>query len=272
MALNSLATEQMLFISHHWLQDSAPRNVLQNVPELAGLLPRLEQTHTVLETAQAASSAVRNQQLKALKEQSADLDRNHDRMVRAIHQVLTGLAEGTSDSQQAQSLLNLRDTLFPQGLGTVKLSYMEEVSEARMVEKRLSKANQTLLYSIPLPEKKKLNHWVEEWRQYAESLGDILNEIERIEKDHVFDEATVRPKDIHRCRVQWIRTVHALQSLLLVTDSLSDEQRARLIGHLEKAQQQVERRKQGSRNNASVPGEEDHHEEEPIEPAEEPSL
>jgi hypothetical protein len=249
MALNSLATEQMLFVSHHWLNHPDTQQLLAKVPELTGLLPRIKQAHLDLEDSLAASKGTRSQQIKELKELSANIDRNHDRMVRAIYAVLSGLAEGADSEEDTQTFVELRDRIFPQGLGTTKRAYMAEVAEARMVDKRLSKADKSLLATIPLPNKKKLSHWVEQFQAYAEELGEALAQIETLEKDDAFDTSTVRPKDIHRCRVQWIRIVHALQASLLISESLSEQEQHRVLGHLEKAQTQAERRKSGSQRN-----------------------
>jgi hypothetical protein len=242
MALKKLATETMIFVSDRWLHDADVNALWKQAPEAAGLLPHIERAHQDLVAVQQSVVDESAEKIKELRQQTADVDKEHDRLIRAIFWILSGLNEAASTPEEGVPFLRLRNLLFPLGLAETKRSYFEEIGQAKSARDRLTHEHVTLLRSIPLPNKEKLSKLVDQWQTMAEKLSALVQQIDTLEKESSADTQKVRPIDILRARNQWIRTVHALRSSLELTTSLNDTEQQRLVGLLNKAEAQADKR------------------------------
>src|SRR5512145_2979777 len=121
MALKQMRLEEMVQISAPWVaKKSAARALIESEPALAVVLPKLEAAH---QACIALQPRVDRPELAALTAEAQEVDQQHDLLVRGIHGALTSIA---TFSPQAQRLLELRDTLLPEGLGQVRLTFRAE--------------------------------------------------------------------------------------------------------------------------------------------------
>ena len=127
----------MVTVTTAWLDPKEERPLLQSLPQAGALLPSLDKAHRGLLETQVAVDQVETE-LSLLQKAQAKLDARHDRKVRGPYNVLTGLADLADDEAEATSDLALGDALTPHGLEVVRWSYADEVSEAELVESRLT--------------------------------------------------------------------------------------------------------------------------------------
>ena len=205
------------------------------------MLPSLDKAHNGLLDTQLAVGQVETE-LSLLQKAQAKLDVRHDRYVRGPYNVLTGLADLAESEAEAASYLNLRDTLTPHGLEVVRWSYTDEAGEADLVDSRLTKDDKALLAQIATPKGTLLDAHKARVKA-GRDLGDL-------EKRRAFLEAqastAATPADVIRARNLWIRTVNAFVAILALEENLSDEDREKILGPLERAEQKADRKRASS--------------------------
>lgn len=237
MALKRLRTGEMVQLSSPWITaGTEARKAILATPELAGLLPRVEAGHKALHDAQPVLDEPR---LAKVRENAASLDLRHDEIVRGGYWLLTSLSWLTGDPETAESLLRLRDQLFPAGLDTAQKPYREEAGATEMLRTRLASdpAAKKQLKEIPVL-KKNLGHFMDELIAVGQKLGETENERAQIL-------TAVGPKDgakLIAARNQWIRAVNAMLANAELAEL--DEATTRLVfGALRHADKAADRRK-----------------------------
>lgn len=234
MALIRMTTPEMVQISAPLVTEgNAARDAILNVPELAGLIPRLEAAHNALHDTQPGPDDPR---LAALQEKEAGVDLRHDTIIRGSHMFLTALALLSPDTDTAATFERLRDFLLPAGLDTTQKTYREEAGAASLLETRLAgdPAARKQLKDIPVL-RQNLGHFVEGWMKEAARLGELENERAAITGTPGTGARVVA------ARHQWIRTMNALiaNAALIELDEATD----RLIfGALRLAEKTADRR------------------------------
>jgi hypothetical protein len=147
MALRNLNVRTLVSILDGWTHPSRARPVLEKLPLLAALLPKLDVIKQDLAGTQGAGVALDNQ-LKELTSEASTIDALHDRKKRGAYQILSGLAEVSDSPAGAAALIDLRDRLIPEGLASLKHSYLDEAGDAKLLSARLDDPSSALLKSI----------------------------------------------------------------------------------------------------------------------------
>jgi hypothetical protein len=219
MALKWLTAEEMVAISAAWVMaDQAGRAAIEKTPLLAALLPNLEKVH-------AAIVALRSKEaprLRAISQKETEVDAKHDALVRGMVGTLTMLAPVSDDREE---LLDIRDKLFPDGLGHTKLSYRGEAGHVAVVAKQLDDTMKARLKAIAVHKKTMLDLalvWIE--------AGTQLGQLEE-EKARLAEASPSLGAETHSARTAWIRLAKALMAnAKLAEQAASDLPRRALTG------------------------------------------
>jgi hypothetical protein len=199
MALKRLTAQEMIQLSKPWVTQGDPgRAALEKVPLLAALLPRVEEAHQAIFSVEVETE---DPKAKALSEEEAELDGEHDGLVRGVYGTLTMLSEV---SAQKDELLRLRDLLLPEGLEHARKTYRGEAGHAALVASRLDDATRTRLKSIVLHDKTLLE-LVDTWLAAASQLGDLEEQRARLAAP-----AASSAAQINAARMTWVRVANAL--------------------------------------------------------------
>lgn len=237
MALKRLSTEEMVQLSGPWVTEGTEaRDAILAVPEMAGVLPKVEAAHGALHGVQPTAEDPR---LARLQEEAAEEDVQHDTLVRGMHMYLTSLALLSGSSTTADSLLQLRDFLLPDGLETMQKSYRAEAGAGDLLKTRLSDdaGAKKQLKKIPVLEKH-LGQYVDMLLARAKRLGELEDERARIVN------APASPSDGARlmlARNQWIRAVNALVANADLAELDGDKSRL-VFGALRLVEKKADRR------------------------------
>lgn len=240
MAKTNLTSPTMVTVTTAWVDPKEERPVIEALPQAGALLPSIDKAHHGLLNGQA-SADLTNTRLTALQKAQAVLDLRHDRKVRGQYYVLTGFAELAETEEEAASYLALRDNLTPRGLDTVRLSYTDEAGEAELTDRRLTKDDKALLGKMPTPNGTLLDAFKARLKA-AKELGDLEKQRGPLESQAP---AATTPADAVRARNVWIRTVNAFVAILALEEGLSDADREKILGPLERAEQKADRKRSG---------------------------
>jgi hypothetical protein len=247
MAKSNLTSPTMVTVTTAWVDPREERPLLASLPQAGALLPSLDKAHHGLLDTQV-SSDLTNTRLTALQKAQARLDVRHDRKVRGQYYVLTGFAELAETEEEAASYLALRDALTPRGLDTVRLSYTDEAGEAELTDRRLTKDDKALLGKLPTPNGTLLDAFKARLKAGKE-LGDLEKERGALESQAP---AATTPADAVRARNLWIRTVNAFVATLALEENLSEADREKILGPLERAEQKADRKRAGGAESEPV--------------------
>ncbi len=211
MKLRGLSIETMREVTGAWLDPQRDRGALEQVPELVALLPRLEAAHERLVRLQP--NAAQQERASVLRELDAT-DARHDRFARGLYQVLSGFAELSQDAHLSQSLLELRDRIFPEGLQVIRQSYEDEVTHTRKVRESVTASDRDTLAMITAPGGN-LAQGLDAWVESGEELGRLLEQ-HAAQVGQTDSSATLPPHPTERLRARyaWMRVVRAVVSVL----------------------------------------------------------
>jgi hypothetical protein len=199
MALKRLTVQEMVQLSKPWITPSDPgRTAIEKIPLLAALLPRIEAAHNAIFAIQVETE---DPKTKALSEQEAELDAEHDTLVRGVYGALSMISEV---STQKDELLRLRDLILPEGLEHARKTYRGEAGHAALVAARLDDATRARLKNIVLHDKTLLE-LVDAWLTAAKELGDLEEERARLAAP-----AASNAAQINDARIGWVRVANAL--------------------------------------------------------------
>lgn len=239
MSLKAIPTEKMIPLSAAWL-GAAPggfRKSLSALPLVAPLLATLQDAHDgLLATTQRPAD---DGTIAKLKAEAAELDGVHDRKVRGIQTLLTGLADLTDDPDDASRYLALRDTLFPDGIAFINRDYTFEVGLATLTAQRIDKADKKLLAKIPLPGGK-LQDAVDAWFLSAKKLGDLDGKRASAESAQGTGPTA---SDAVKARNRWIRAVNAMVANLELDAKATPELTEQVLAALRDAEAKAARRR-----------------------------
>jgi|GEM_PF-1782013 len=238
MALKRLTTAEMVQISEPWTaQDGPSRKTLQSIPELAGVLPRLDAAHKEVLAARKPEDDPRT---AAITREATEIDTRHDATIRGVDLVLQGIALLVgNNTPRAQAMDAARRVLTPDGLSIVSSTYRNEAGAAEQLKTRLRSETdvKALLASIAVFEKKTLTSFVNERIQLAAKLGELEDERARL--------LATRPEITAaanlNARNAWIRAVHALLANAELAQ-ISEATHTALFGALHQAEKKADRR------------------------------
>jgi hypothetical protein len=231
MALKRLTAQEMVQLSKPWITPGDPgRIAIEKIPLLSALLPRIEAAHTAIFSVQVQTE---DPKAKVLSEQEAELDAEHDVLVRGVYGALTTLAEL---SAQRDELLRLRDLILPEGLEHARKTYRGEAGHAALVSARLDDATRARLKSIVLHDKTLLE-LVDAWLADAQKLGELEEERARLAAP-----AASSAAQINAARIGWVRVTNALIANAELSDVDADVERT-LFSALRAAERTADGRK-----------------------------
>lgn len=236
MSKRILTTQTMLAISERWLDPEKDKPILLRYPLTAAIFSHLLKAHTNLVVFQRASTESQ-EAISAVQKEQAALDAEHDRKIRGVYAILTGLAEIAETPARARHYLDIRDKLLPEGLRAVSRSYVDQAGEIEMLKGRLDEKTLLAIADINTPEGP-LHLHVQAWMKAATLMSNL--ESKRMDLSDSASEDT-RKSDVQRARNEWIRVVNGLRANLLL-DEASPEDMHRVFRHLDAAEAKAERR------------------------------
>ncbi len=172
MAFKNLSNDEMTAVSEAWVTIGNPAQVaIQGVERLDGLSPIVRERHTALSYVLALQD--QDDDEAANIQRATELDAEHDTLARAIYDYLGAVAKMTSNGA---SLIALRDTLMPDGVGkVVQATYRGQAGYASNLRARLNESTRAELAALPLPDGSLLDK-VEAWLAAGEELGALEEE------------------------------------------------------------------------------------------------
>lgn len=238
MSLKALTVGEQVTLSEVWVSSTtAQYKALMEVPELAVLMPRLEQAHRALVGTQTSPSTPT---LGQLTERIQRLDERHDDLVRAIVHVVRAFAIAAPTNDEADKLFHLSEQLFPDGISIIRRSYRDEAGETKLLGERLTGETLALVKTLPLPGGRTVFDLIQELLEVGKEMGELEDQ-RAAEKSSA---NTVSATDVIRVRNEWVRGVTALMTLAEMVE-ISDDKYQLLFGPLKTAvASSVQRRKQ----------------------------
>lgn len=232
MALKELSTSTMVAITSDWLDPERGRPFVERFPLARALLPKLRQVHQGLLETQLDDSELRKK-LSKLGTRGAELDDEHDRGVRGIHDYLTGVAHLAKDRKDAKRYLALRDHLIREGRKMTQRGWSHQAGAVVLVEGRVTDEDRALLRSLPLPEGRNLLDAYTDWVSAGRELGCVEAQRVVLASESSKRRQTVTKSDVAKARNRWIRVVHTFRDNLALDepDAVSE---AIILGTLRK--------------------------------------
>jgi hypothetical protein len=213
-ALRYLDPASMLSLSSGWL--GPRRALLEQSPELAALLPRLDEAHQALLLAQKAAPGAGGEESARLASQAQALDDQHDHAVRALYFAVSAalsfrLASEAPDAEEVTRLEALRDMILPDGLATTQASYEAEAASAARAREAVASdpEAQKLLREIKLFPRVTGLDLLSRWADLGAKLGSV--EFQRTARPTGAGEANPV-----RARNAWLGVVASMLSVLPV--------------------------------------------------------
>ena len=203
----------MISLSEQW---TGPlKAVFLAIPELAALLPRVQEDHDALLAARAGSSA--EAMLRTLSEQATGLDVRHDHLQRALHHGLLSAREAHLgleglDSALAVQISAAHHRLLPDGLEVNNASYEAEAGNAAQMVKLASTELGPLLMQLPIAPGVSAFDLVQ-------AIGKVGAELGAVEHDKSVSAAavaqeTVAPAEVRRRMRAWADTLETVLGAL----------------------------------------------------------
>ena len=233
-SLKEISVARMVSISEAWLDPARDRPKLEALGFGKGLLEIIETAHNAILTAHKKDDPA-SREVAAISDKQSRLDKRHDRKIRAVYYILTGLAEASDDPNEVAALMAARDELLPKGIGATKDSYVDEAGNVELAAKRVSSASKGLLKKIATLRGGTVWGIVEEWFAAGRELGTLEQQKARMEAapGSLAGEAL-------RARNMWIRVVKHVESTLEL-EGVSDEIAAGILQQVRAAEHENER-------------------------------
>ena len=241
MALLRLTAAEMIQLSAPWVTpDDEAHQIVMSVPLLAALLPRVEAAHELIISMIPMAESPKVKELSATE---AEVDDQHDTLVRGIY---GGLSSMALVSANAAELLSLRDLLLPEGLQHTRRSYSGEAGHAALVEPRLDADTRKRLAAVKLHDRT-LEELVDKWLTLATQLGELEEQ-----KARLVGPIGNTAHEISQARYGWIRVVKALLANAYLAQ-INEEQDRVLFAALRAAEITADRRKRGRSGAVDTP-------------------
>jgi len=207
---------------------------------LAALLPQVEAAHQLIIS---MIPAAESQKMKELSATEAEVDDQHDTLVRGIYGGLSSMALLSANGAE---LVSLRDLLLPDGLEHTHKSYRGEAGYAALLNPRLDAATRQRLAAVTLHDHT-LEALVDAWLQLAKQLGDLEEQ-----KARLGGPVGNTAQEISQARFGWIRMVRALLANAELAQ-INEEKDRVLFAALRAAETAADRRKRGRSGAVDTP-------------------
>jgi len=233
-SLKEISVARMISISEAWLDPARDRPKIEALGFGQGLLEIIQTAHDAVVAAHKKDDPA-SREVAAIADKQMRLDKRHDRKIRAVYYILTGLAEASDDPNEVAALMTARDELLPKGVGATKDSYVDEAGNVELAAKRISSASKGLLKKIATPRGGTVWGIVEEWFAAGRELGALEQQKARMEAA-----PGSLAGDALRARNMWIRVVRHVESTLEL-EGVSEEIAAGLLQQVRAAEHETER-------------------------------
>jgi len=241
MALLRLTAAEMVQLSAPWVApNDEAHQIAMSVPLLAALMPQVE---AACELIISMIPAAESPKIKELSATEAELDDQHDMLMRGI---FGGLSSMALVSANGAELLSLRDLLLPDGLQHTQRSYRGEAGHAALLEPKLDAATRRRLAAVNLHDRT-LEAVVDEWLRIAKQLGGL-----EARKARLVGPVGNSALEISQARYGWIRVVKALLANAELAQ-INEEQDRVLFAALRAAESAADRRKRGRSGAVDTP-------------------
>lgn len=218
--LKHLNIDEMVALLSPWVGDPEHRSLFLAIPEIAALHPRVVEAHEAVLAVQPSGRGGRlSSKLRAIVDETSEVDRRHDHLARAVsygidaHRELC-LAGEPSDAARAAQCDAVQKQLFPGGLSILNASPLAEAGNttriARLLEDEPGIAG--FLRSVPAHGKASLLDVVKRWL----AKGRELQTLERARAELEAAETTTPASKttIQAARSQWFKIVSLVLSNL----------------------------------------------------------
>lgn len=232
MILKVLSTRTMLAQSKRFIFDAEVRRAIEAIDLTAPLLPQLEKVHRRLAEQEQRRLALEHR-LSELTQQATTHDGVHDRSARGVFFGLEAIAQASSDPAQAEACRDVQRVLFPDGLGIVQCSYLEEAGAAESMERRVMPEHRALLKSIKIGSDRLID-WYTTWVEAGEALRSCVQERDLLATRTRAGGVSADDIDGRLARNQWIATVHLLVNALDLAE-VDAETRTLILAPLERS-------------------------------------
>ncbi len=244
MSIHRLNASTMLAHSQAWIEDESLREQLTAHPLGAAMMEKIAEAHSDLAHKQGERSATA-QHLDGLSESVTTLDAEHDSCARALYYhivALVGMAEvdaardsaaDGSGQRRLAALRTLSARLFPEGLGIVRRSYLEEAGEVIARDERLTQAEHDLMAATPIGEHT-LAELYQRWHRAGSELGRKSRERAMLRASLRNQGSATSPAVVLEAKRRWARTVAALVQIVELLP-LEREVREALLGPVEES-------------------------------------
>lgn len=229
MAMRDLSIGQMLQVSKGWLETDDAK-ILRSIEQVSGWLKSLRTAHGNLQKQDATRSAAVGVLAKVSAEQER-VDGTHDRLLRGMWHVLTGLEMLAPELKVATgAFASLQTQLFPSGLSMTMASYPDEAAQSDLARKRLSDESKALLDVAIGP--RTFGDLVDAWLNAAKTIGKLEDERNAIVGATA--EAKSQSVNLRDARNGWMKVVNLIQQNLEALDDkdLAPHVRTRLLATL----------------------------------------
>jgi len=231
----------MISLSEQW---TGPLKVVfLAIPELAALLPRVQEDHDALLAARAGSSA--EAMLHTLSEQATGLDARHDHLQRALQYGLLSAREAylglePIDSVLAGQIDAALERLLPDGLEINNASYEAEAGNAAQMVKLADAELAPLLQQLPITP-------VVSALDLVHAIGAVGATLGTVEHDKSVTAAAaaqqaIYPAEVRRRMRTWADTLETVLSALSRSKAPADvvtSIRVPVLDAIEKARSRV---------------------------------
>ncbi|MEM9461537.1 MAG: hypothetical protein AAGF11_45655 [Myxococcota bacterium] len=224
--LKHLSVDEMVGLTHPWLDDTQAEALFCSIPEIAPLHSKVKAIHAALLAARPPSKA-RHPKLRALMAEASSIDIEHDALARAIHAGLLAdrafaRAETPPATDRADRADRVLAAMFPRGLSIVNASLLAQSGNTVRVASLLATQRSVADYldTIPVQNAGTLLTLTQRWIAAGERLAEL-------EHDKAAITAKVRTVPVtraamNRLRARWIRLVNQVLTLLDLSDAPLD--------------------------------------------------
>lgn len=235
MNLRNLTIASMIIATQQWLDPKGLLPLLEAHESLRVFVPKLRKLLEDLLRLRPLQDTL-DKLLKDVGIDARAIDRRHDTKAKALFLALESLVLGLGedDAVLSEACKQLQQTLFPQELKTLQLSFLEEVGEAMRAAEQLSEAQRELLRKLAWgPQGQTLWDLFNAWQAAAADLNTLEARREALQSQraHMVSDG-VSKAQIQSTRQLWGRTARTLLASIELEDELSALQRDQLTARL----------------------------------------
>jgi hypothetical protein len=220
MGLVYLTNAEMIESTSHWVETQRAKFLA--IPEIAGLMPKVEAAHKgLLDLPKDATVAV-----NPVAESNAVLDHRQDRFLRAVYYMHRAyreylLAQPNQDAEELQRVKTSQKALLPRGMSWTKVGYVEEAGNAKLAKETFDKtpAAQQVVGKLRLTDAVTGRQVLDGWFAAAATLGTAVQAQAGQEKN---TDPELGAKTL-RARNAWISITRTVLSVLGHTDASTSD-------------------------------------------------